>query len=886
MSASDNRNDYQQQNIEQESDQNLEQHEKKDNDGEVISVSGMYQDWFLDYASYVILERAVPHIKDGLKPVQRRILHAMYRLEDGRYNKVANIIGYTMQYHPHGDASIYEAIIQLGQKNLLLDTQGNWGNIYTGDSAAAARYIEARLSKFALDVLFSPKVTQWKPSYDGRNKEPVHLPVKFPLLLVMGVEGIAVGLASKILPHNFNEVIDAAIAYLKGQDFELYPDFPTGGLIDVSKYNDGLRGGKVRVRAKIEKQDRKTLVITEIPYGRTTGALIDSIIAANDKGKIKIRKIEDKTADKVRIVIHLGSDADLDKTIDALYAFTDCEITISPNSTVIDDDKPRFLSVKEILRKSVDNTLDILRQELEIKLGELREAWHFASLERIFIENRIYLLIEKCETWECILTTIANALKPYEKLLFRPITEEDIVKLTEIKIKRISKYDSKRAEERIRDIEEHIKQVEYDLEHIVDYTIAHFKRLKDKYGKGRERKTEIRNFEDIKVSLVAARTRKLYVDYQEGFAGFDLKGGEFVSQCSDIDEVLVVRKDGTYFVTKVAPKFYIGKGVIFVGIVKRSDTSVIYNTAYFDGETGYTYVKRFRLGGVIRDKEYNLTKGAEHSRILYFSQTHGESEVVVVKLKPKPRLKKRVFEFDFGTLPVRNRRAQGNILTKHAVHKIYMKERGEQVNGIKLWFNPEVLRLESKENEQWQYLGEFIEDDKILVLTKDGQYYTIGPDLTHHFPTNVWKVQKFDPEKVYNVVYYNAEQDSVYLKRFQFEDSANMQSFINGGEGSKVLAMEEGEKLLLEYKEKTKRGYEAKVIDVEEFIKVKSVAARGKRLSNKQVKDLKFIVVELSKDENAEGESESGEQEIEFEIKFPNGSTVKAGEDEDEVTDQ
>ncbi len=832
-------------NVEQE-DKN-KQHFNGEQNGEIKSVSGLYQNWFLDYASYVILERAVPHIKDGLKPVQRRILHAMYRLEDGRYNKVANIIGYTMQYHPHGDASIYEAIVQLGQKGLLIDTQGNWGNIYTGDSAAAARYIEARLSKFALDVLFSPKVTEWKPSYDGRNQEPVHLPVKFPLLLVMGVEGIAVGLASKILPHNFNEVIDAAIKYLKGQDFELYPDFPTGGMIDVSRYNGGLRGGKIRVRARIVKEDKRKLVITDIPFGKTTTSLIDSVISANDKGKIKIKKIEDKTADKVRIEVFLHSDADLDKTIDALYAFTDCEISISPNSTVIDDDRPRFLRVEEILRHSVDNTVDILRRELLIKLDELEEAWHFSSLEKIFIENRIYLLIEDCETWDSIIETIDKALEPFKSKLKREVTYDDIVKLTEIKIKRISKYDAKRADEHIKDIENKIEQVKYNLEHIVDYTIEHFRHLKNKYGKNWPRMTEIRSFEEIEATHVAAATYRLYADLAEGFAGYELKDGEFITTCSDIDNILLVRRDGTYFITKVAPKFYIGKDVIYIGVFKKGDTATVYNVAYRDGQTGYTYVKRFNIKGLTRDKEYNLTKGAEHSQILYFSVTKGEAEIVKVKLKPKPRLKKKVFEFDFGQLPVRSRNAQGNILTKHAVHKIVMKERGEQTVGMKLWFDWQVNRLKNTETDC--YLGEFTKDDTILVVTKRGTYYMAPADLNHHFPEDIKIIEKFDPRKVYNVVYYNAQQKAFYLKRFVFEPATAETSFVSD-DGSYLVDMTEGKRILITFKYRTKdRKTKEQVIDTEEFLKVKSIAARGKKLTNDKLVKVDFVQVEEEKDE-------------------------------------
>ena len=844
-------------------------------DAKVLSVSGMYQNWFLDYASYVILERAVPHINDGLKPVQRRILHAMFRLEDGRYNKVANIIGYTMQYHPHGDASIYEAIIQLGQKDLLIDTQGNWGNIYTGDSAAAARYIEARLSKFALDVVFSPKVTEWKMSYDGRNKEPVHLPVKFPLLLVMGVEGIAVGLASKILPHNFLEVIDASIKYLKGEEFELYPDFPTGGMIDVSRYNGGLRGGKIRVRAKIEPEDKKHLVIHDIPYGKTTTSLIDSIISANEKGKIKIKKIEDKTADKVRIVITLPSDADPHKTIDALYAFTDCEISISPNATVIDEDKPKFMPVEEILKRSVDHTLDLLKQELLVKLSELEDAWHFSSLEKIFIENRIYLRIEDCETWECIIQTIDEGLEPFKNLFKREITEEDITRLTEIKIKRISKYDAKKADEHIKAIEEKIDQVKYDIEHIVDFTINHFDRLRDKYGKGRERKTEIKSFDNIEVTRVAAANKKLYVDRKEGFAGTELKNAEFVANCSDLDDMLIVRKDGTYFVTKVAPKTFIGHNVIYVGIFKKNDTATIYNVAYRDGKTGNTYVKRFNIKGVTRDKEYDLTQGNEHSQILYFSVTKGESEIIVVRLKPKPRLKKKIFEFDFGSLPVRNRFAQGVILTKHAVHKIVMKEKGEQTVGVKYWFDWEVLRLKNTQTDT--FLGEFTDDDRLLVVTKRGTYYLLQPDVNHHFPDDLLLVEKYDPDKVFNAVYFNAEQHYFYLKRFTFEPVSEEKSFIGDHPKSFLLDMIGVEKPLIEI---TFGGRDKKrpkeIVDADEHIKVKSISARGKRLTQYKVESVKFIVPT----------TETDSDDVEFEIILPDGRTIKDDDNNENDNEQ
>ena len=677
----------------EESESLLEKDEHK-----TIHLSGMYKNWFLDYASYVILERAVPDVQDGLKPVQRRILHAMKDLDDGRYNKVANIIGHTMQYHPHGDASIGDALVQLGQKDLLIDTQGNWGNILTGDSSAASRYIEARLSKFALDVVFNPKTTSWKSSYDGRKKEPIALPVKFPLLLAQGGEGIAVGLASKILPHNFIELINGSINILQGKDFDLYPDFPTGGFADVSKYNDGIRGGKVRVRAKIQQHDKRNLVISEVPYGNTTSSLIDSIVAANDKGKIKIKKIDDNTAEHVEILVHLAANVSPDQTIDALYAFTNCEVSISPNICVIDNGRPRFIGAKEVLRISTENTVELLKKELEIRRDELLEQWHFSSLEKIFIEKRIYRKIEECETWEAVIQTIDKGLKPYKKLFNREIIKDDIVRLTEIKIKRISKYNSFKADEIIEQIELEIDEVNNHLAHLVDYAINYYRQIRKKYGKGKERKTEIRSFDTIEATRVAAATQRLYVNREEGFAGTSLRRDEFVCECSDIDDIIVFRSNGTYLVTKVSAKTFIGHNILHIDVFKRNDDRTIYNAIYRDGRRGAVRVKRFAVTGITRDKEYDLTKGTDGSRVLYFTvNPNGEAEVVKVFLSPKPKLKKLSFEFDFSELDIKGRGAQGNILSKKAVKKIVKREEGVSTLGARdIWFDDTVKRLNTE----------------------------------------------------------------------------------------------------------------------------------------------------------------------------------------------
>lgn len=821
--------------------------QKSEKQHNLKTVSGMYRTWFLDYASYVILERAVPHVNDGLKPVQRRILHAMKRLDDGRFNKVANIIGYTMQYHPHGDASIGDAIVQIGQKDLMIETQGNWGNIFTGDNAAASRYIEARLSKFALEVAFNPKTTKWKQSYDGRNKEPMHLPMKFPLLLAQGVEGIAVGLASKILPHNFIELIDASINYLKDEPFELFPDFPTGGMIDVSKYNDGQRGGKVRVRAKIEKDDKKTLTITEIPFGKTTSSLIDSIISANDKGKIKIKKIEDKTAAEVRIIIHLIPGISPDQTIDALYAFTDCEVSISPNTCVIEDDKPRFIGATEILRISTDRTLELLKEELFIRKMELDEAWHFSSLEKIFIENRIYIQIEECETWEAIIETIDKGLEPFKPLLRREVTQEDIAKLTEIKIKRISRYDAFKADEHIKALEEEMKQIDYDLAHIVEYTIAYFKRIKEKYSQGRERKTEIRNFDNIIATEVVVANEKLYVNWQDGFAGIGLKKDEFVCDCSDIDDIIVFRRDGTYYITKVTEKFFIGTNAIHINVFKKNDERTIYNAVYRDGKSGNTYIKRFYVSGVTRDKEYKLTTDHKLSEVLYFSANpNGEAETIFVKLKPKARLKIRTFDFDFSEIAIKNRNSLGNILTKNAVHKISMKEKGDStLGGMKIWFDDAVYRLNT--DARGKFIGEFKGSDKIIEVRKSGFFRTTSFDLTNHYNDDVVLIEKFNPSKVFNLLFYDGEQQFPYLKRFTFEDYEIEQSIIGEHEDSYFIAISGVENPLVEIRFGGKyRSRTPEVFSCDEFIKVKSFRARGKRLSGYDIEKMRFIEPEIT----------------------------------------
>ncbi|MDR0982302.1 MAG: DNA gyrase/topoisomerase IV subunit A [Culturomica sp.] len=842
-------------------------------------LSGMYENWFLDYASYVILERAVPYVNDGLKPVQRRILHSMKQLDDGRYNKVANIIGHTMQYHPHGDASIGDALVQLGQKDLLIDCQGNWGNILTGDGAAAPRYIEARLSKFALDVVFNPKTTQWQSSYDGRNKEPITLPVKFPLLLAQGVEGIAVGLASKILPHNFNELVDACIAHLKGENFVIYPDFPTGGSMDVSRYNDGLRGGVVKVRAKIEKENNnRSLKITEIPYGKTTSSLIDTVIKANEKGKIKIKKIDDNTAADVEIIIQLAPGVSSDKTIDALYAFTDCELSISPNSCVIKDDKPNFMPVSEILKQSANDTVALLKLELEIRLDELEAEWHFRSLERIFIEERIYKdkEFEESRTVEAVIAHVRKRLTPFLPKLHRPVTDDDIRGLLEIKMKRILKFSSQEADRLIEGLEDEMQKVKFNIENIIPYTIAYYKEIKKKYGKGRERKTEIRNFENIEAAKVVVANEKLYINREEGFIGTGLKKDEFICECSDMDDVIIFLKDGTYYITKVSDKLFVGKNVIYVGVFDKNDKRTIYNVIYRDGKYGAYYVKRFSVTGMTRDKRYDLTKGTENSKVVYFTANpNGEAEVVRVFLKPKPGMKKLVFDYNFADLLIKGRQSLGNMLTKHDVHKITLSQKGvSTLGGRKIWLDQDVLRLNTDERGRW--LGEFQGDDKILVVSKNGTFYTTNFDLNNHFEEDYLVIEKFDNSKVWSAVFFDAEQQFYYLKRFKFEDSSKKQSFIGETVGSSLTILS-GEKYPI-FKVEFGGKYSTRpeeIIDVNEFIGEKSFKARGKRLTTFEVKRLKEMEPLVKDEEKSDNGEQNDDSDIEFEITNPDNLAVE-----------
>lgn len=829
--------------------------------GSVRHVSGMYESWFLDYASYVILERAVPAMEDGLKPVQRRILHSMWELEDGRYNKVANIIGNTMKYHPHGDASISDAIVQLGQKDLLIDTQGNWGNILTGDCAAAPRYIEARLSKLALEILFNPKTTQWGLSYDGRNKEPIYLPVKFPLLLAQGVEGIAVGLSCKILPHNFNELIDASIEILKGKKPVIYPDFPTGGMIDVTSYNDGARGGKVRVRAKISILDKKTLVITEIPYGTTTQSLIDSIVLANEKGKIKIKKIEDNTSENAEIIIHLQPGVSPDVTIDALYAFTACEVPISPNACVIYNDKPVFLGVTDILRYATQQTLELLKKELLIKMNEQEEAWHFSSLEKIFIEKRIYRKIEEEETWEGVLSAINNGLKPFIKMFKRDITNDDIVKLTEIKIKRISKYDSLKADEQIKALEDEMAQVQHHLDNITDYTIEYYKNLKKKYGKGRERKTEIKPFETIVATQVAAANVKLYVNREEGFAGYGMKKDEYVCDCSDLDDIIVFREDGTMVVTKISEKAFVGKGIIYINVFKKNDERTIYNLIYQDGPKGATYAKRFAVTGVTRDKVYDLTKGTKGSKILYFTANpNGEAEIVSINLKSLPNIRKLQFDFDFASLAIKSRNAQGNIVTKYPVKKVVQKEQGVSTLGAqKIWFDDTVQRLNT--DGRGTFLGSFKAGDKILTINQNGEYRLTGYDISTHFDENMVHIEKFNPKKIVTAVYYDGEKKEYFVKRFYPEITDKKVNFISEAPGSylEIVSTDMYPMLELKFAKTKDKELLPEKINVHEFEPVKNFKAKGKRLTLQKIKEINLLEPLPASDEYPKDETETAE---------------------------
>jgi len=835
--------------------------EDKDKLHNVIPVSGMYENWFLDYASYVILERAVPANEDGFKPVQRRIMHAMKEMDDGRFNKVANIIGQTMQYHPHGDASIGDAIVNMGQKDILIETQGNWGDIRTGDSSAAPRYIEARLSKFALDVVFNPQTTEWQLSYDGRKKEPVTLPVKFPLLLAQGVEGIAVGLSTKILPHNFIELINACIDVLKNKKVEIYPDFPTGGMADFAEYNQGLRGSRIRVRAKIEEGEKRTLLIKNIPFGTTTTGLIDSIIKANDKGKIKVKKVVDNTAKDVEIEVQLAAGQSPDITIDALYAFTDCEISIAPNACVIIEDKPHFLPVNEILKKNVDDTLHLLERELEIRKGELMEKILFSSLEKIFIENRIYRNIEECETWEAVLETIDRGLDPFKPEFYRDITQDDIIRLTEIKIKRISKFDKFKADELMRKLEEELKEVEHNLQNLTEYAINYYKNLLQKYGKGRERKTEIKNFDNIQAHTVAANNQKLYVNRKEGFIGYGMKKDEFVTDCSDLDDVIAFKRDGTYKVVRIEEKVFVGKDIIHVDIFRKNDERRVYNAAYLDGKTGRTMVKRFQVLSVTRDRDYDLTKKAKGSKVLYLeARPNGESEVVNVKLSNSCRARVKVFDFDFAELEIKGRGAGGNILTKYPVKKIEFKLLGESsFGGLKVYYDESVGKLNT--DERGVLIGSFHGDDNILVIYKDGSYELSNYELTNRFDgEKVQLIEKFDPNKIISSVYYDGASKNYYVKRFQVETRTMNKPFVFISEHKKsiltLVTTDKDPQVEIEFRKGKGREKETAIYDFDMLIDVKGWKAIGNKLSQYDVTKVKLLE---SKKEEKPKEFKSGD---------------------------
>ena len=840
-----------------------------------LRLGGMYRSWFLDYASYVILERAVPHIDDGFKPVQRRIMHSMKTLDDGRFIKVANIVGNTMQYHPHGDASIKDALVQLGQKELLVDTQGNWGNILTGDDAAAGRYIEARLSPFALDTLYNSKITDWVPSYDGRNKEPVTLPVKFPLLLFQGVEGIAVGLSSKILPHNFNEILDACVAYLRGEEFTLYPDFPTGGFIDVSRYNDGERGGTVKVRAKIEKIDNKTLAVTEIPYGKTTRVVIDSILKAFEKGKIKIRKVDDNTAEHANILVHLLPGTSSDKAIDALYAFTDCEVAISPNCCVISEKKPHFLTVSDLLRHSADRTRELLRRELQIQLGEVKEQLHFASLERIFIEERMYKdkEFEEGETLEKVIAHLRKRLEPFLPKLQRDIDEEDVKKLLEIRMKRILKFNSDEADRQIALYNERMAAIEERLAHMTEVTIEWFEGLKAKYGSKYPRRTVIRGFDNIEASRVAEANEKLYFNRDEGFIGTGLKKDEFLFNCSLLDDVIIFYNDGRYKVVRVAEKLFVGKNIRHIGLFMRNDTRTIYNVIYQDGRGGTFFMKRFAVTGVTRDKEYNLTQGKPNSRIAWFSANpNGEAEVVKVTLKPKPRLKTLQFDVDFSQLGIKGKQSQGNIVTRNEVHRFSLKEKGTStLGGRKVWFDPDVLRLNY--DGRGDYLGEFGGEDQVMIITRTGEYYMTSFDAANHYDDNILRIEKFRPNHVWTAILNDADQGYPYIKRFTFEPSVKKQRFIGENASSTLILLTDtaGARFVVTFGGNDSFR-EALTVDAAEFIGVKSFKAKGKRLTTfaidsvEEIEPNAEVAEEEVEAENAEPEAEEPEETVEPEV--------------------
>lgn len=848
-----------------------------------ISISGMYKEWFLDYASYVILERAVPALEDGFKPVQRRIFHAMKEMDDGRFNKVANVIGQTMQYHPHGDASIGDAMVNLGQKDLLIETQGNWGDIRTGDSAAAPRYIEARLSKLAKEILFNPKVTDWQLSYDGRKKEPIHLPVKFPMVLAQGVEGIAVGLSTKILPHNFVELIDASIAHLKGEAFELYPDFPTSGLADFSQYQQGKKGSRVKVRAKIEKYDKSTLAITEIPFSTTTESLIDSILKANDQSKIKIKKVVDNTAKDVEILINLPKNTSADVTIDALYAFTDCEVSISPNACVILDDKPHFFGVDEILKRSTQRTKGLLKKELEIFLGELNDKWHASSLEKIFIENRIYRDIEECETWEAVIQSIDKGLTPFKPLLKKEITEEDIVKLTEIKIKRISKYDTFKADEHIRQLEADIDQTNFDLENLNDFTIRYFESLKKKFREGKERKTTITSFETIDASVVAVANEKLYVNRKTGFIGTGLKKEEFVMDCSDMDDIIVFMKNGEYKVVKVSDKLFVGKDIIHAAVWNKGDERMAYNVIYVDGKTGISRAKRFNITSVIRDKMYNLTKGTPYSKVLYFSaNANSESEKVMVLLSNACKALKKKFEFDFTDIDIKNKTAQGNIVTKYPMKRVSFLEKGpSSLGGIDIWYDPQVGRL--NRDERGTYLGNFDADDAILVITKDGNYRLTSYELTNHYEQEkIELIAKFEPEKVFTAVHYVSKNKAYFVKRFQIETTTKDKDFCFIQEGKNNQLVYISDHPAPEVKLYTKNGKTEntpEAIELNNFIDVKGWKAMGNKLADKdsfqKLEDNSMDLAEWKKQQEAEKEAAKKAESSAASLPFDHNETAE-----------
>lgn len=830
----------------------------------ITKVTGMYKEWFLDYASYVILERAVPAIEDGFKPVQRRIMHSMKELDDGRYNKVANIVGHTMQYHPHGDASIGDAMVQLGQKELLIDMQGNWGNILTGDGAAASRYIEARLSKFALEVLYSPKITEWQSSYDGRRNEPINLPVKFPLLLAQGAEGIAVGLSTKVLPHNFNELIDASIKILKGKSFTLYPDFPTEGIADVSAYNDGLRGGRVRVRARISQLDKNTLVVTQIPFSTTTTSLIDSVLKANEKGKLKIRKIEDNTAASVEILIHLPPGTSPDKTIDALYAFTACETSIAPLACIIQDNKPLFIGVSEILKRSTHQTVDLLRQELEIELQELEERWHFLSLERIFIENRIYRAIEEEETWEGVLSAIDEGLKPFVVNLKRAVTQEDIIKLTEIRIKRISRFDIDKANQLIEALEGDIETVKYNLEHLVDFAIKYFTNLKEKYGKGKERKTELRSFDTIEATKVVLRNTKLYVNRQEGFFGTSLRKDEYVCDCSDIDDIIVFLRDGSMVISKVEEKRFVGKDIIHIDVFAKNDKRTIYNLIYRDGKSGPSYVKRFNVMSITRDKVYDLTQGNTGSQVLYFSANpNGEAEVVTILLRQLSNVKKLKFDLDFADLLIKGRIAKGNLVTKYAIKKIELKEKGiSTLRPRKIWYDDTVRRLNVE--GRGELLGEFKPEDRLMIITQSGKIKTVVPELTTHFEEDMIVLEKWKPTKPVSAIYYDGEKARYYVKRFMVENENREDIFISEHENSKLELISTDYRPVVEVVFAKVKGVQKEnlVIDLEQFITIKGIKALGNQLTADKVKQIDHLE-SLPYEEEEEVEEETANYDLE-----------------------